>query len=185
MCYDLSMGIKLIVGLGNVGERYCRTRHNVGFMVVDDLAEKWDLKWEGDRKFAVLRVQKKTENTEIILAKPQTMMNGSGKAVSSLAAYYKIDPADIYVVHDDLDISLGEYKIQKGKGPKEHKGLLSIYKELGTKDFWHVRTGVDNRDSESRIAGEDYVLMNFTGKELETFEIVKGKVVSELVKLMF
>lgn len=184
--------MKLIAGLGNTGDRYKKTRHNVGFMILDEIQGEIDLPdWSFVNKFNSLMIDSRKN---ALLCKPQTMMNSSGEAVSIIANYYKIDPNDFYVVHDDLDIKLGEYKIQKGKGPRDHKGLLSIYESLGTKDFWHVRIGVDNRRPEGRIAGEpsvakavegkDYVLMDFADEELETLKSTKKKVVQELIKII-
>jgi peptidyl-tRNA hydrolase, PTH1 family len=92
-------------------------------------------------------------------------MNESGKAVKKLVDFYKVEMDDLYVIHDDLDIKLGEYKIQKGVGPKVHGGVNSIERELGKEDFWRARVGVDNRDLENRIPGEEYVLQNFTREE--------------------
>ena len=137
--------MKLIVGLGNPGEKYKNNRHNVGFMVVDELA-KYNL-------------------PDVVLFKPQKFMNRSGVEVKNLQVR---NLQDLYVVHDDLDIELGKYKISLGKGPKVHNGLRSIYEQLGTKDFWHVRIGIDNRAAtDFRGTGEDYVLENFRPKERE------------------
>lgn len=174
---------KLIVGLGNLGKRYKNTRHNVGFIVVDQLAVK--LIPERSEKTEYFAMDNKF-NCEIFkfngvaLAKPQTFMNESGKAVSSISQYLNIPISNIYIVHDDLDIKLGEYKIQKGKGPKDHKGLNSIYEKLGTKDFWHVRIGVENRDK--NVLGEEYVLQRFKEEELEIINKVIKQVSDDLLK---
>ena len=90
----------------------------------------------------------------------------------------------MWVIHDDLDLVLGSYKIQKGKGPREHGGLLSIYEKLETKNFWHVRIGVDNRtnNKEQRTRGEEYVLQNFTDEEKSTIDVVVGNVVKDLIR---
>ena len=109
--------------------------------------------------------------------------------MNSIASYYKIQASNIWVIHDDLDIKLGQYKIQKGKGPKIHKGLLSIYEKFGRSDFWHVRVGVENRKKKfslfgfqypKKIPGEKYVLQNFTDEELEILNSVIDNIVSEL-----
>lgn len=142
--------MKLIVGLGNPSKNYSNNRHNVGYMVVDVLAKEWKLDWTPDRKLETLKALKETEGTEILLAKPATFMNQSGKAVKKLITHYSLPTPDLWVIYDDLDIALGDYKIQKGKGPKDHKGVLSIDKEIGSKDFWHVRVGVENRKSRQK-----------------------------------
>ena len=165
---------KLLVGLGNPGQKYSNTRHNVGFMVVDKLANIWNLSWKMDKKSQTLKTLKVTKDSEnILLAKPQTFMNESGKTIRKLVN-------NLYVIHDDLDIKLGNYKIQFGKGPKDHKGLISIYDKLGSRDFWHVRVGVDNRALDNRISGEEYVLQDFTQKELEVISQVIDNIVREL-----
>ncbi len=105
-------------------------------------------------------------------------MNESGKFVAEKFNFFKISPDDLYIVHDDLDISLGQYKIQKGTGPKVHNGVNNIEEVLGTKDFWRIRIGVDNREPQNRILGEDYVLQNFNNDEL----ISLNKVFDAIVK---
>jgi PTH1 family peptidyl-tRNA hydrolase len=107
-------------------------------------------------------------------------MYASGDYVKKLINKGTLKRIKLYIVHDDLDIPLGKFKIQKGKGPKDHKGLLSIYKTLGTKDFWHVRIGVDNRDKEDKTPGEKYVLENFNAEEMATIKKVIGQVASRL-----
>ena len=175
--------MKLIVGLGNPGEKYKNTRHNVGFVVLDKLAQELGIKnFESSKKLQSLIYiysQPTSHNSQLVLAKPQTFMNNSGIAVKKLVDFYKVDKSNLWVIHDDLDIKFGQYKIQFGKGPKVHGGLLSIYKELGTKNFWHVRVGVDNRSMniESRTTGEEYVLQEFTGQE----ELVLLKMLESII----
>lgn len=173
----------LIVGLGNPGSKYKNSRHNTGFKFLDDFGfeitkESPDFQMSNKHNAEILR----TDN--FILAKPMTFMNDSGRAVSFIFNFYKLKPSDIYVVHDDLDISLGEYKIQKGVGPKVHYGIKSIEKELGRSDFWRVRIGIDNRDSENRISGEDYVLQNFSIDETRVLIEVFKNVAKDLLKLI-
>lgn len=170
--------MKLIVGLGNPGSEYSKNRHNAGFMAVEKIAEilKVDLKMETRFKAEV------GKSNDLLLAKPQTFMNASGQAVSKIKNFYKIDDNDIFLVHDDLDIRLGDYKIQLSTGPKVHNGVDSVELELGTRDFWRVRVGVDNR--ESRIAGDEYVLSNFSKEEREVLGKVIDKVVEELCKTL-
>lgn len=152
--------MRLIVGLGNPGEKYKNNRHNVGHMVIDALKE----------------TKKELKNT--VVAKSNTFMNSSGSFISQMMQKYNISVDDLWVIHDDLDIKLGEYKIQKGKGPKIHNGLNNIYEKIGTIDFWHVRVGVDNRSPENRTKGEDYVLEDFGDVELEKL----GRVTKEICK---
>jgi PTH1 family peptidyl-tRNA hydrolase len=171
---------KLIIGLGNPGEKYKNNRHNVGFLVADRLQSTvyGQYKWEENNKFQA--VVCKPSAVDIILAKPQTFMNSSGTAVQKLVNFYKVNMPDLWIIHDDLDIKLGQYKIQQGHGPKLHYGIQSIEKELGTENFWRVRIGVDNRSSEDRIPGEEYVLQNFKEDEIEVRDRVIREVIAEL-----
>ena len=111
-------------------------------------------------------------------------MNDSGVAVKNLSTHYNLQHTNLYVVHDDLDLTLGSYKIQFGKGPKVHNGLLSIEEELGTSDFWRVRIGVDNRDPNNRIPGDEYVLQNFTKEEIEIRDKIIAEITIKLFKLL-
>lgn len=161
--------MKLLIGLGNPGEKYRNNRHNVGHFVVDELKNLGT---------------KKLKN--IIAVKTNTYMNESGEFVKKLVEQYGLDLSNLWVIHDDLDIPLGSYKIQFGKGPKDHKGLASIDEALGTSDYWHVRVGVDNRgmNKESRIKGEDYVLQNFTKEEREILDATTQKLLIDLIALI-
>lgn len=168
--------MNLVVGLGNPGRKYKDTRHNAGFMVVDKMAGNEEWKESKTGRLLYLWINKNTE-----LIKPQTFMNESGESVlATKKKHQNLEIQNIYVVHDDLDISLGTYKIQKGKGPKDHKGLNSIYKRLGTKDFWHVRIGVNNRSKGNNISGEDYVLQKFDDDEREVILKVVGEVIEKI-----
>ena len=172
--------MKLVIGLGNTGEEYKDTRHNVGCVVVDEIADRKSYdQWESRHDSLIMKVR-----GILLLAKPQTMMNDSGVAVAKLVNFYKIELNDLYVVYDDLDIALGEYKIQKGKSPHDHNGILSIYEKLGKKDFWHVRVGIENRmeKAEPKIPGEQYVLQKFTEEEEELLDKTVVKVITELIR---
>jgi len=141
---------KLIIGLGNPGSQYQNNRHNVGHMFVDKVL-----------------ISKSKVLSNLKIKKTDTFMNESGRSVKKITKNDEILTTNLYVVHDDLDIPLGKFKIQFGVGPKVHNGLDSVEQELGTKDFWRVRIGVDNRVSDNRIPGEQYVLQDFTSEELE------------------
>lgn len=163
--------IKLIAGLGNIGKNYDKTRHNVGFIFIDQLSD-FDLK--EDSKFEAETVAVEINNNKLILAKPTTMMNNSGRSIKKIADYFNIKPNQILIAHDDLDIALGEYKLQFSKGPKIHNGIISIENHLGTSDFWRLRLGVDNRNEEERkhMSGADYVLNKMNKYDLEIIEEV-------------
>lgn len=172
--------MKMIVGLGNPGEKYARTRHNVGFMTVERLAQKSNAgEWKHESKFSAEMMR----SDEFLYVKPQTFMNDSGKAVSAIARFYKIKSDDIYVIHDDLDIALGEFKIQHSKGPLVHYGINSVEKDLGTEEFWRVRIGVENRlvRGNKGIPGEEYSLQNFSPEERLVVDDVIGRVIERVV----
>lgn len=157
--------MKLIIGLGNPGPQYTKTRHNVGFLCLDYIANKLGKSsddWKNDQKLTadIIIIPNK-----YILLKPQTFMNRSGEAVTRTMQFYKLGLQDITVIHDDLDIKIGIYKISIGKGPKLHNGTSSIENKVG-KDFQRVRIGVENRTPENRIPGESYVLQDFTTEEM-------------------
>ena len=150
----------LIVGLGNPGLRYEKTRHNVGFMVVDNLLKKLtsvkDSVWKESKKFNSL-ISKVGD--DLILAKPLSFMNASGRSVANLLKFYKIQPFGLYVVHDDVDLPLGKIKITIDRGSAGHKGVESIIREVGSKNFVRIRVGVGK---DVRIATDRFVLMPFS-----------------------
>ena len=159
--------MKLIIGLGNPGGKYVKTRHNAGFLVVEELLKN-----------------KKNVFTDFLIKKSDVFMNDSGSFVKKLVDQYNLDLSNLYIVHDDLDIPLGSYKIQFGTGPKVHNGVSSTEETLGTKDFWRVRIGVDNRKIEDRMLGEEYVLQNFTGEERKILDKVIKEVCKKLAILL-
>lgn len=156
--------MKLIIGLGNPREEYKDTRHNAGFLVADALQK---IKFPGS----------------VVVRKSIVFMNDSGTCVNELIHQYKVDYPNLYIIHDDLDIPLGSYKIQFGVGPKDHNGVDSVETELGTKDFWRIRVGIENRDPGDRIQGEEYVLGDFTNEEKKVLDGVTEKICKEISKL--
>lgn len=183
--------MKLVVGLGNPGEKYQNNRHNIGFVIVERLLteiskseilnpkQAQNIKFETNKRFYSELVQIE----ELILAKPDTFMNESGKAVSVISRFYKIKNEDIYIIHDDLDIPLGSYKIQHGKAPKVHNGLLSVEQSLGTNKYWNVRVGVENREVRGNkgVPGMVYSLQDFNYDEREIVARVVEEVSADLL----
>lgn len=162
--------MKLIIGLGNPGEKFQNNRHNVGHAFIDKILNSQP---EIVNKF-------KTANIKIL--KTNCFMNDSGEFVKKLAPSNQGEPeASLYIVHDDLDIGLGNYKIQFGKGPQVHYGIKSIEEALRTKDFWRIRIGVDNRDANNRTSGQDYVLQDFLPDERETLQKLFPSIADELI----
>ena len=154
----------MIVGLGNPGKKYEKTRHNIGFMLLDYLAAQNDLAF-ADSKWQARQVRTVLWQESAILLKPQTFMNLSGTPVSALANYYKIEAGRILVVHDDLDLELGRIRITAGGGDGGHKGIRSIISSLGTRDFPRIKVGIGRPSLP--IPPDKYVLSKFDQDELE------------------
>jgi peptidyl-tRNA hydrolase, PTH1 family len=183
--------MKFIIGLGNPEPKYSNNRHNVGFIVIDAMNAAFKTKYK--RKAPVFS-QKFLQSIVFdyspftFLAKPMKFMNDSGVAVKKIVDAYKINPKDVYIIHDDLDIPIGEYKIQVGKGPKVHNGIKSVEEELGTKDFGRIRIGIENRPARdasnalqagNRIPGDEYVLADFTKEEERILKWTIQKLIHE------
>jgi PTH1 family peptidyl-tRNA hydrolase len=134
--------IRLIVGLGNIGPEYERTRHNAGFWFVDAVANKAGVRFGVERKFHGEIARVRGHDSELWLLKPATYMNRSGQAVVALALYYKILPTQMLVVHDELDLPPGTVKLKRGGGHAGHNGLRDIQAKLSTPDFWRLRVGI-------------------------------------------
>jgi PTH1 family peptidyl-tRNA hydrolase len=158
-------GIKLLVGLGNPGDKYAYTRHNAGFWWVDQLVAATSSNLALEAKFhgvagklncASLNPNGLDLGAETWLLKPTTFMNASGKAVAALANYYKISPEQIMVIHDELDLAPGNVKLKKGGGHGGHNGLKDIAAALGTKEFWRLRLGIGHPGDRNEVI--NYVL---------------------------
>lgn len=181
--------MKLVFGLGNPGEKYTQTRHNAGFMFVESLSEflGWDgfydvSDWISDQSFeAEICTARGGESRRVLLAKPLTFMNNSGRSARKLIAMHKINiNADFILVHDDLDIELGKFKIQAGVSPKVHNGVKSVDGVLGDRNYLRIRLGVDSRKGDRTIPGEDYVLRKMTEEELIVMKETIGEAVRSL-----
>jgi len=158
--------MKLVVGLGNPGSEYRDTRHNVGFLVVDEIARRWRLSEAWREKFEALHVKTAVGEEAVIVAKPLTFMNLSGQAVAGLAAFYKIDPADVLVVTDDVALPVGRLRARPEGGAGGHNGLKSIIQHLGTPAFPRIRVGVGRGDDRRDLV--DHVLGRFEAGERDT-----------------
>ncbi|OIP75920.1 MAG: aminoacyl-tRNA hydrolase [Parcubacteria group bacterium CG2_30_36_21] len=155
----------LIVGLGNPGIKYKRTRHNIGFRVLDEFQRENNFPdFKFFKKFNALIFEGNIGRKKVILAKPQTFMNNSGQAVKNLTIHYSLPFINLIVVHDDIDLPLGKIRISKSRGSAGHKGIESIIKELRSKNFVRIRIGI--RNQELRIKNiEKFVLQKFTEEE--------------------
>lgn len=154
--------MKLIVGLGNIGREYANTRHNIGFMVVDELAKRLGLSFNKEDRHAMYTEFRNPE--KIIIIKPTTYMNLSGIAVGEYANFYHIDPEDIAVISDDMDLPVGHIRIRKKGSAGGHNGLKSIMQHLGTEDFPRFKIGIGHPDRNNK-AVVDHVLHPFQGED--------------------
>src|SRR5919201_3123220 len=153
----------LVVGLGNPGREYVRNRHNVGHMVVDELARRHDGSWRG--KFSGRLADVRIDGHRVALLKPETYMNESGRAVSAAARFYKLAPESILVVHDDGDLDPGRLQVRRGGGLAGHNGLRSVAQHLGTPEFVRLRVGVGRPERGDPRPLADFVLSNFEPHE--------------------
>jgi PTH1 family peptidyl-tRNA hydrolase len=177
--------MKLIVGLGNPGRSYARHRHNVGFICLNHFARSEGIKL--DKKKGLARIgQGKVASNDVVLARPQTFMNNSGQSVSRLVDKFNIDPNDLIIIHDDLDLPLAKIRISHGSSSGGHKGINSIIQELGTQDFIRLRIGIGRPDkpeiSEDDII--DYVLSDFTPAEKRAIDKIVPRVSEAILCLL-
>jgi len=171
----------LIVGLGNPGERYARTRHNIGFECLDTLAERHGLEFRVKRANSLV-AEGSIRGQRVAIAKPQTYMNLSGQAVSSLRGWYKIDPAsELLVVYDDLDLPFAKIRIRERGSAGTHNGMRSIVGQLGGGDFPRLRVGIDRPPGKMDPA--NYVLARFTKDEEAELPALRDTV-ADAVELM-
>ena len=143
--------IKLFVGLGNPGPEYEATRHNAGFWWVDVLARELKLAWVADRSYHGLVARGTVHGQTVWLLKPQTFMNLSGKSVAALARFFKIQPDEILVVHDELDVVPGQAKLKFGGSHAGHNGLRDIHEQLASADYWRLRLGIGHPGVKSEV----------------------------------
>ena len=149
----------LVAGLGNPGREYARNRHNAGYLVVDELARRHGGSWKS--KFSGRLSEIKIDGEKVVLLKPETYMNDSGRSVAAAARFFKVDPGDVVVVHDEGDFDLGRLEVKHGGGLAGHNGLRSIAQELGTQDFTRLRIGVGRPERGDPRSLADYVLADF------------------------
>ena len=149
----------LVVGLGNPGREYARNRHNVGYLVVDELARRHGGSWRS--KFSGQLAEVRLDGHKFALLKPETYMNDSGRAVSAAARFYKVQPGEVLAIHDEGDFELGRLELKVGGGLAGHNGLRSVAQHLKTQDFLRLRVGVGRPERGDRRPLADYLLSNF------------------------
>jgi peptidyl-tRNA hydrolase, PTH1 family len=150
----------LVVGLGNPGREHAHDRHNVGWMVVEELARRHDASWKG--KFSGQLAEIRVDGHRVALLKPETYMNESGRSIGAAARFYKVEPDAVLVVHDEIDLEHGRLQARRGGGLAGHNGLRSIAAHLGSQDFLRLRVGVGRPGRGDPRAPADYVLAPFT-----------------------
>jgi len=156
--------MKLIVGLGNPGDRYKFSRHNMGFLVLNEVAEKYEISLRR-KKFDADMGEGIIAGMPVVLAKPRTFMNLSGVSVGQIVSFFKMDIKDVVVIHDDLDLVFGSIRVKEGGGHGGHKGLTSVIDRLGGREFIRVRIGIGKPALKAMV--EDYVLSPFSRDEIE------------------
>lgn len=162
--------MKIIIGLGNPGEKYTQTRHNAGFLALDFYMKDLQV-INCASKFDAQICELQTDGNKVFFVKPQTFMNKSGSVVRELMQFYKLDATqDILVVHDETDLPLGKIKNTDESRAAGHNGVQNIIDELGTNNFHRIRIGVETRESRNDLPTDVFVLQNFTDSELETLQ---------------
>jgi len=176
----LAQPTKMIVGLGNPGADYLLNRHNIGFMALDVLADEinataWQKKFKGALASGTL------DGRALLLLKPMTYMNLSGEAVGEALRYYKLEPSDVIVIHDDIDLASGDVRVKQGGGHGGHNGLKSLDAHIG-KEYWRVRLGVGHPGHKNEVS--DYVLGNFAKADKEWLAPLLARIAAALPALL-
>ena len=171
--------LHLIVGLGNPGAEYAKTRHNAGFLLVEKLAEQWRANWSNERKFNARIARGESGGKRVLLCEPQTFMNLSGEAVGALVKFYQVPLPNFLVVVDDADLPLGEIRLRPGGGGSGgHHGLDSVAQHLGSREFARLRIGIGRKDGAREIVG--HVLGKFDADENGLLEKVLARAVGQV-----
>ncbi len=175
--------MKLIIGLGNPGKKYLNNRHNIGFIALDAFRQKIGFsEFQKKEKFFTEMSEGVYKTEKLLLAKPRTFMNLSGKAVRVLVDFYHIAPADLWIIYDDIDLPLGTIRIREKGSAGTHNGMKSIIEHLGTENFPRIRIGVENRGSELRKKRDlsSYVLSDFHKEEKKDIKDAISRGISAL-----
>ena len=171
----------MIAGLGNPGKKYFQTRHNVGFMVVDEIARRNTLEFGKSRSDAEY-VNFNFRGNKLFLVKPQSYMNKSGFPIQKLASYFKINISNVIVAHDDIDLPFGKLRISKDRGHGGHNGIRSIIDAFGTKNFIRIRVGIANPERQNSVTG--HVLGDFSKEESKSLNILIEKAADAIISVV-
>ncbi|WP_433659239.1 aminoacyl-tRNA hydrolase [Nocardia sp. CA-128927] len=167
---ESTTGPALVIGLGNPGTEYERTRHNVGFLVADVLAERVGGRFAVHKKSGADLLQARLDGRQVLIAKPRSFMNLSGRPVAALAKFFSVPPTEVIVVHDELDLPFGEIRLKRGGGEGGHNGLRSVSSALTTKDYLRTRIGIGRPPGRQDPA--DYVLKSFAAPERKEVPVI-------------
>lgn len=178
----MSAHVDIIVGLGNPGSEYANTRHNAGFWFVDEVARKFGGNFKPEKKFQGEVARSNIHGRQVWLLKPDTYMNLSGQSVLALMQFYKIKLANILVVHDDLDLPVGEVRLKQGGGHGGHNGLRDIISRCGGNGFQRIRLGIGHPGDKSGVTG--HVLKKATSDDQVAIENAISKAISELDQIV-
>ena len=175
--------MQIIVGLGNPGKKYEQTRHNVGWLALDYVLKKFDAPGAEQKKFdAVIREVRTAAGDKALFVYPQTFMNDSGKSVAEILNFYKLSPATLLVLHDEVDLPLGVLRFTENSSSAGHNGVQSIIDALGTNEFRRLRIGIETRTDKTIPTTYDFVLQEFPADELAKipFDAIEARVLLEL-----
>jgi len=167
----------LIVGLGNPGAEYKKTRHNAGFLLVEELAARWRVEWKNERRFHARLARAERQEHAVLVCQPQTFMNSSGEAVGALMKFYRLPRTRLLLVVDDADLPLGGIRMRPGGSSGGHHGLESIEQHLGSREFARLRLGIGRREGAREIT--DYVLSRFDRAEAALMEKVLDRAANQ------
>lgn len=170
--------LRLIVGLGNPGAEYAKTRHNAGFMLVELLAAKWRSDWKAERKFQARLAKVERDGRRVVLCQPQTYMNASGETVGPLVKFYQMPLRQMIVAVDDADLPLGEIRLRPGGGNGGHHGLESIEQHLGSREYPRLRIGIGRQGAQREITG--HVLGRLNAGEMAVMERVLARATEQV-----
>jgi len=170
--------LHLIVGLGNPGEDYAKTRHNAGFMLADLLAKRWRADWSAGKKFQSRVAKAERDGRRVVLCEPQTFMNASGEAVGAMVKFYRLPLKNLVVAMDDADLPLGEIRLRPGGSSGGHHGLESIEQHLGSREYARLRIGIGRKDGVREITG--HVLGRLSGAEMKVMESVLTRAADQM-----
>ena len=177
---------KFIIGLGNPGEQYITSRHNIGFMLMQEISNKYQIKFTSKNKLKSFYSEYSSENILYRLFMPNTYMNNSGDAIRAILDWYKIDICQLLIIVDDMDIPLGKIRCRKRGGSGGHNGLKSIINQLGSENFWRIRIGIGkptNLNNNKNLNTISHVLGNLRNEEKLILKNINAKIIESIEKL--